>query len=98
MSKELSRWILMKDEKPKDKFFWAFIKGRMEYEGYRDAEIKILKNDYEEEDGLGDLRTLDAACRYAVEGYSIVISDYENVIAWMPLEEMDLPKGYQIDR
>lgn len=92
----MGEWILMSDRTPEDEFFWAFIKGRMEYRGYRDSEIKILMNDHGGKEGMGDLRTLDAAGRYAAEGYTSCLSEWDNVIAWMPLDQMSLPEGHSL--
>lgn len=85
----MSEWIPIKQEKPKDKYFWAFILGRFESSGFRDSQIRIIEQS-------SDLRSLDGTQVFVFEDDKEVFAYglFSRIIAWLPISQFQLPPGY----
>lgn len=87
----MTKWIDIQKQPPPDGIIWVLIKGRMECDGQRDTIIeKMIHNTCNGEFPFGELRSLDYGSAIYLNS-KIIFSDFDNVIAWMPLEKMDFP-------
>lgn len=86
------QWILCKDKPPPQGVFWGFVPGRIECNDIRDDVVMLFIRDR----NVDDIRTLDFAQRYVIEPYN-GMRESEQIIAWMQLNDMILPEGFEIN-